>query len=73
MDKPLAEHVVEELMQEAKFHAREQIDVTVWWCLVILKVNLMIKLVMRRHVLLLWEGMSRSVPELSLFNSSSLA
>src|SRR5882672_3158469 len=41
-------------MKEAKFSAQEWVNVTVSRCLVILKVNLMIKLTMRRHVLSLF-------------------
>ena len=50
MDEPSAKNIIK-VMKEAKFGAREWVDVAVWRCLVILKVNFMIKLVMRRHVL----------------------
>src|SRR5882724_13171152 len=53
-DEPLAEHVVEEFMQETKLCAREWVDVAVRRCLVILDVNFMVKLAMRRHVLSLF-------------------
>ena len=49
-----SKHVIEEFVKETKFCAREQIDMTVRRCLVILKVNFMIKLMMRRHVLSLF-------------------
>jgi len=48
---PFSKYVIEELTKETKLCAREWIDVAVRRCLVILEVNFMIKLVMRRHVL----------------------
>src|SRR5882672_9696512 len=53
-DEPFAKHIIEELMKETKLCAREWVDMTVRRCLVILKVNFMIKLMMRRHVLSLF-------------------
>src|SRR5882672_3956051 len=53
-DEPFAKHVVEEFVKETELGAREQIDVAVRRCLVILEVNFMIKLAMRRHVLSLF-------------------
>ena len=41
-------------MKEAKLSSREWVDVAVWRGLVILKVNFMVKLAMRRHVLSLF-------------------
>jgi len=41
-------------VKEAKLCAREQVDMAVWGSLVILKVHLVVKLVMRRHVLSLF-------------------
>jgi len=52
--KPLAEHVVEEFAQETELCSREWVDVAMRRCLVILKVNFMIKLAMRGHVLSLF-------------------
>src|SRR5882672_9510148 len=49
-DEPFAKHVIEELLKEAELGAREWIDVTVWRCLIILEVNFMVKLAMRRNV-----------------------
>jgi len=54
LDESLAEHVVEGFMQETELCAREQVDVAMGSCLVILKVNFIVKLVMRRHVLSLF-------------------
>ena len=53
-DEPLAEHVIEEFMQETELCAREWVDVALRRQLVILKVNLMVKFVMGRHVLSLF-------------------
>ena len=41
-------------MKENELCAREQVDMAMGRCLVILNVNFMIKLVMRRHVLSLF-------------------
>src|SRR5882672_6129398 len=53
-DEPFAKHIVKELAKETKLCARERIDVAVRRHLVILEVNFMIKLAMRRHVLSLF-------------------
>ena len=53
-DEPLAEHVIEEFAKEAKLCAREWVDVVMRCGLVILRVNFMIKLMMRGHVLSLF-------------------
>ena len=53
-DESFAKHVIEEFAKEAKLCAREWIDVAMWRCLVILEVNFMVKLAMRRHVLSLF-------------------
>ena len=52
--EPLAEHILEEFAQETELCAREWVDVAMGRCLVILKVNFVIKLMMRRHVLSLF-------------------
>src|SRR5882724_11417289 len=49
-DESLAKHVIEEFTQETELWAREWVDVAVRRCLVILDVNFMVKLAMRRHV-----------------------
>src|SRR5882724_4091455 len=54
MDELLAEHVIEEFAKETELCAREQVDVAMRRHLVILEVNLMIKLMMRGHVLSLF-------------------
>ena len=54
MDEPFAKHIIEELAKETELRAREWIDMAVWRCLLILEVNFMIKLAMRRHVLSLF-------------------
>src|SRR5882672_2824796 len=54
LDEPFAKHIVEELAKETELCARERIDVAVQRCLIILEVNFMIKLAMRRHVLSLF-------------------
>jgi len=54
LDKPLAKHIVEEFTKETELCAREQVDVAMRRHLVILKVNFVIKLAMRRHVLSLF-------------------
>jgi len=54
LDEPLAEHVIEEFMQETELCAREWVDVALRRQLVILKVNVMVKFMMRRHVLSLF-------------------
>jgi len=56
LDEPLSKHIVEEIMKENDLCAREQVDVAMRRHLVILQVNFMIKLVMRRHVLSLFSG-----------------
>src|SRR5882724_1839604 len=53
-DEPLAEHVIEEFMKETELCAIEWVDVAMRRCLVILDVNFMVKLAMRRHVLSLF-------------------
>jgi len=54
LDEPLAKYIIKEFMKETKLCAREWVDMAMRRCLVILKVNLMIKLAMRRHVLSLF-------------------
>jgi len=54
LDEPLAKHIIQEFAQEAKLCAREWIDVAMRRHLVILKVNFMVKLMMRRHILSLF-------------------
>jgi len=54
LNEPLAKHIVEEFAKETELCAREQVDVAMRRHLVILKVNLMVKLAMRRHVLSLF-------------------
>ena len=51
LDESLAKHVVKEFVQETELCAREQVNVAMGRCLVILDVNFMVKFVMRRHVL----------------------
>jgi len=51
LDEPFTEHVIEEFVKETKLCAREWVDVAVGRCLVILDMNFVIKLAMRRHVL----------------------
>jgi len=41
-------------MKEAELCAREQVDVAIWRHLIILEVNFMVKLMMRRYVLSLF-------------------
>jgi len=53
-DEPLAEHVIEEFAKETELCAREWVVVAVRRHLVILEVNLMIKIVMGRHVISLF-------------------
>ena len=53
-DESLPKHVVNEFSEETELYAREQVDVAVRRGLVVLKVNLMIKLTTRRHVLSLF-------------------
>jgi len=54
LDEPLSKHIIEEFTKQTKLCAREQVDVAMRMHLVILKVNFMVKLVMRRHVLSLF-------------------
>src|SRR5882672_8939423 len=49
-DESFAKHVIEELAKETKLGSREWIDVAVRRCLVIIELNFMIKLAMRRHI-----------------------
>jgi len=54
LDEPLAKHVIEEFTQETELCYREWVDVAMRRCLVILKVNFVVKPLMRRHVLSLF-------------------
>src|SRR5882672_9577164 len=54
--EPFAKHIVEELAKETELSARERVDVAMRRCLVILEVNFVIKLAMRRHVISLIPG-----------------
>jgi len=54
LDEPLSKHIIEEFVEETKLCAREWVDVAMRRHLVILKVNFMVKLVMRQHVLSLF-------------------
>src|SRR5882724_5616266 len=53
-DETFAEHIIQEFPNETKLCAREWIDMAVRGSLIILKVNFMVKLTMRRHVLSLF-------------------
>jgi len=54
LDEPLAKHIIKEFVEEAKLCAREWVNVAMRGHLVILKVNFMVKITMRRHVLSLF-------------------
>jgi len=53
-DETLAEHIIEEFVNETELCAREWVNVAMRRCLVVLEVNFMVKLAMRRHVLSLF-------------------